>query len=428
MKQRPAENIMTAIPSIEYKEHKLDNGLSIVMSRNTKIPSAAINMTYHVGSKDEEPGMTGLAHLFEHLMFEGSPNVPKGKFDEILNNNGGDSNAYTTWDTTSYFICLPSSHLEIAFWLDSDRIAGFGITEEALEVQKDVVMEEKLMYVDNSPYGSVEEESAKRLFNTSGYRWPVIGNMDELEKATLDDIRIFHKKFYAPSNAVLSVVGDIDYDETLNLIEKYYGSISPGQKFERPRHDDVEIESEQIAEIRDNIHLEGKFIFYRIPESGSKDYYAMNMLSGILSEGESSRLVKKLEYELELVNEVDTAVYGLEKTGVFAISSIVLKGKSSEEVQKIIDHSIEDIKNGNISEYELEKMKNRVETYFSSGRQSIIGLADKFSFLKTFYNDCGRINVEVMNYLSISRDDIVSAANKFLNKNRRVVLNYLPKK
>lgn len=419
---------MTAIPSIEFKEHKLDNGLRIVMSRNTKIPSTAINMTYHVGSKDEEPGMTGLAHLFEHLMFEGSPNVPKGKFDEILNNNGGDSNAYTTWDTTSYFICLPSSHLEIAFWLDSDRIAGFGVTEEALEVQKDVVMEEKLMYVDNSPYGSVEEESAKRLFNTSGYRWPIIGDMDELEKATIDDIRIFHKKFYAPSNAVLSVVGDIDYDETLNLIEKYYGSISPGQNFERPRHDDVDIESEQIADIRDNIHLEGKFIFYKIPESGSKDYYAMNMLSGILSEGESSRLVKKLEYELELVNEVDTAVYGLEKTGVFAISSIVLKGKSSEEVQRIIDLSIEEIKNGNISYYELEKMKNRVETYFSSGRQSIIGLADKFSFLKTFYNDCDRINAEVMNYLSITRDDIVSAANKFLNKNQRVVLNYLPKK
>jgi predicted Zn-dependent peptidase len=427
MKQRPAENIRTAIPSIEYVEHKLDNGLSVVMSRNTNIPSVAVNTTYHVGSKDEEPGMTGLAHLFEHLMFEGSPNVPKGKFDEILNNNGGDSNAYTTWDTTSYFVCLPSSHLEIAFWLDSDRIAGFGITEEALEVQKDVVMEEKLMYVDNSPYGSVEEESSKRLFNTSGYRWPIIGDMDELEKATLDDLRIFHKKFYTPSNAVLSVVGDIEYEETLQLIEKYYGSISPGQTFERVKHDEVEITSEQTADIRDNIHLEGKFMFYRIPESGSKEYYALNMLSGILSEGESSRLVKELEYELELVNEIDTAVYGLENAGVFAISSLILKGKKSDEVQSRIDLAIEDIKNGNVSDYELEKIKNRVETYFSSGRQSIIGLSDKFSFLKTFYNDCGRINAEVMNYLSITKDDIVTSANKYLNRNQRVVLNYLPK-
>lgn len=427
MKQRPAENIRTAIPSIEYVEHKLDNGLSVVMSRNSNIPSVAVNTTYHVGSKDEEPGMTGLAHLFEHLMFEGSPNVPKGKFDEILNNNGGDSNAYTTWDTTSYFVCLPSSHLEIAFWLDSDRIAGFGITEEALEVQKDVVMEEKLMYVDNSPYGSVEEESAKRLFNTSGYRWPIIGDMDELEKATLDDLRIFHKKFYTPSNAVLSVVGDIEYDETLQLIERYYGSISPGQTFERVKHDEVETTSEQTADIRDNIHLEGKFIFYRIPESGSKEYYALNMLSGILSEGESSRLVKELEYELELVNDIDTAVYGLENAGVFAISSLVLKGKKSDEVQSRIDLAIEDIKNGNVSDYELEKIKNRVETYFSSGRQSIIGLSDKFSFLKTFYNDCGRINAEVMNYLCITKDDIVTSANKYLNRNQRVVLNYLPK-
>jgi predicted Zn-dependent peptidase len=273
----------------------------------------------------------------------------------------------------------------------------------------------------------VEEESSKRLFNTSGYRWPIIGDMDELEKATLDDLRIFHKKFYTPSNAVLSVVGDIEYEETLQLIEKYYGSISPGQTFERVKHDEVEITSEQTADIRDNIHLEGKFMFYRIPESGSKEYYALNMLSGILSEGESSRLVKELEYELELVNEIDTAVYGLENAGVFAISSLILKGKKSDEVQSRIDLAIEDIKNGNVSDYELEKIKNRVETYFSSGRQSIIGLSDKFSFLKTFYNDCGRINAEVMNYLSITKDDIVTSANKYLNRNQRVVLNYLPK-
>ena len=428
MRQRPAENIRTAIPSIEYIEHQLDNGLSVVMSKSSRIPSVSVNTTYHVGSKDEEPGKTGLAHLFEHLMFEGSPNIPKGKFDEILNNNGGDSNAYTTWDSTSYFICLPSSHLEIAFWLDSDRIAGFGVTEEALRIQKDVVKEEKLMYFDNSPYGTVEDEGSKRLFANTAYGWPIIGNMDELEKTTIDDLKIFHKKFYTPSNAVISVVGDIDYDETLRLIEKYYGDISRGVDFKRVKVVPEEIVSEQTAEIRDNIHLEGKFIFYRIPESGSKEYYAMNMLSGILTEGDSSRLVKELEYDLELVNEIDTAVYGLEDAGVFAISTIVLKNKSSEKVQKRIDSALEDIKNGNISEMEIEKVKNRVETYFNSGRQSIIGLADKFSFLKTFHNDCGRINAEVMNYLNVTKEDIVVAANKFLNKEKRIVLNYIPKR
>ncbi len=428
MKQTPAENIRTAIPSIEYVEHQLDNGLSVVMSRSKRIPSVAVNTTYHVGSKDEDPGKTGLAHLFEHLMFEGSPNVPKGKFDEILNNNGGDSNAYTTWDSTSYFICLPSSHLEIAFWLDSDRIAGFGITEEALRVQKDVVAEEKLMYIDNSPYGTVEDEGSKRLFANSAYAWPIIGNMEELDTATIDDLKIFHKKFYTPSNAVISVVGDIDYDETIRLIEKYYGSISRGVDFSRNKVMPDDISSEQIVEVSDNVHLEGKFLFYRIPESGSKEYYALNMLSGILTEGDSSRLVKELEYDLELVNEIDTAVYGLEEAGIFAVSAIVLKGKSSDHVQRRIDSAIEDVKNGNISEIEIEKVKNRVETYFSSGRQSIVGLADKFSFLKTFHNDCGRINAEVMNYLNVTKEDIVVAANSFLNKEKRIVLNYIPKK
>lgn len=428
MKQRPAEKIMTSIPAIEYVEHKLDNGLRIILSRNARIPNVAVNTTFHVGSRNDDPGMTGMAHLFEHLMFEGSPNVPKGKFDEVLNNNGGDSNAYTTWDSTSYFICLPSTHIEVAFWLDSDRIAGFGITDEALEVQKEVVAEEKLMYVDNSPYGTVEEESAKRLFGNSVYGWPIIGNMNDLAKASLEDLKKFHRKYYSPGNAVISVVGDIDYDETLKLIETYYGSIPNLSAAPAEVAPENNLTSEIIAEIYDNVHLEGKFLFYRIPELGSKDYYCMNLLSGILSDGESSRLVKELEYEKELVHEIDTAVYGLEMAGVFMISGIALKGKNMSEVAGCIDAAIDDIKNGNLTEAELQKVKNRVETYFSAGRQSIVGLADKFSFLKTYYGDCGRINAEVMNYLNLTKDDLVESANRFLNADARVVLNYIPKK
>ena len=428
MKLRPAEKILTSIPSIEYVEHTLENGLRIVLSRNTRIPNVAVNATFHAGSKDDDPNMTGMAHLFEHLMFEGSPNIPKGKFDEILNNNGGDSNAYTTWDSTSYFICLPSTHLEVAFWLDSDRIAGFGITEEALEVQKDVVAEEKLLYVDNSPYGSVEEESSKRLFAGSGYAWPIIGDMEQLGKASLEDIMEFHRKFYVPSNMVLSVVGDIEYDETLSLIEKYYGGITSGMNPAKKPFTAEEITSERSGVIYDNIHLEARFLFYRIPEIGSRDYYALSIISGILSDGESSRLVKELEYERELVHEIDTAVYGFENAGVFAVSAFALKGKSLKEIGKRVDEALEEIKAGRINDSDFQKVKNRIETYFSAGRQSIIGLADKFSFLKTYYNDCGRVNAEIMNYLDISKQDLVETAGKFLNENRRVALNYLPKK
>lgn len=419
---------ITDLPAIEYKEFTLDNGLRVILSKSGNIPMVAVNTTFHIGSKDEEESKTGLAHLFEHLMFEGSENIPKGKFDEILNKYGGESNAYTSWDSTSYYTSVPSSRIETAFWLDSDRINGFGITEESLEIQKDVVMEEKLLYVDNSPYGTVEEESSKRLFQKTGYRWPIIGNMDDLRKVTLQDINDFFGKYYKPNNAVISVVGDIDYDTTLNLIEKYYGDIKRGKEIERENFIEDEISEEIREDISDNIQLEGKFIFYRLPEMGTKEFYAMNVLSGILSEGESSRFYKELEYKNKLVNEIDANLYGMEKTSLFTVSAIAMKGKSLEKISGKIDEILEDVRKGNISDDELTKTKNKIETYYFSRRQSIISLADKFSFLKTFYSDCEKMNFEILDYLSVTKEDIIQTVNKFLNNNQRVVLNYLPNK
>lgn len=428
MTNQLAEKIRFEVPSLEYKEHMFGNGLRLIMSRQGNIPMVAVNTTFHIGSKDEDENLTGLAHLFEHLMFEGSPNIPKGKFDEILNQNGGESNAYTSWDSTSYFVALPSNHLEVGLWLDSDRIAGFGISKESLEIQKDVVLEEKLLYVDNSPYGSVEEESSKRLFKSSGYKWPIIGNMDDLRKVTLDDIENFFEMYYKPNNAVISVVGDIDYDKTLRLVEKYYGDIKPGKHIERRKFDEESIMTEIREDIYDNIQLDGKFIFYRLPEMGTDDYYAINILNGILSEGDSSRFYQELEYKNELVSECDTNLYGMEKASLFCISAIAMKGKSTEEIETRIDSIIEDIKKGNIDENEITKVKNKIETYYNSRRQSMISLADKFSFFKTFYNDCEKINFEIADYLQVTKDDIVESTNKYLNKNQRVVLNYFPKK
>ena len=422
-----AVQIVSDIPSVDFKEHTLDNGLQVVMSKFGNIPMVVVNTTFHTGSKDEEENKTGLAHLFEHLMFEGSPNIPKGRFDEILNKNGGDSNAYTSWDSTSYYVVIPSNHLETALWLDSDRINGFGISKESLEIQKDVVLEEKLLYVDNSPYGSLEEESSKRLFKNSGYRWPIIGNMDDLRKVTLEDIKEFFAKYYKPNNAVISVVGDIDYDNTLRSIEKYYGNISPGGEIIRKEYTEDDIKKEMREDIYDNIHLDGKFIFYRMPEMGTKDYYAMSILNGILSEGDSSRFYNELEYKSKLVSEIDTTLYGMEKTSIFIISAIAMQGKSLEEIENKIDNIIGDIKKGNISDKEFKKIQNRIETYYNSKRQSIVSLADKFSYLKTFYNNCEKINFEIIDYLSVSKEDLVNTANKYLNPEQRLVLNYLPK-
>lgn len=423
------ENITESeIVAIDFREHTLDNGLRVVMCKFGNIPMAAINITFHIGSKDEDEDKTGLAHLLEHLMFEGSPNIPKGQFDEILAQLGGDSNAYTSRDSTSYFISIPSHHIEHAFWLDSDRINGFGISAESLEIQKDVVLEEKLLYVDNSPYGTVEEESSVRLYYNSGYRWPVIGNMDDLRKVSLKDVKDFFEKYYIPNNAVLSVVGDIDYDETLGYIKKYYGNISAGIPIEKKDYNEKEITEEIREDIFDNINLEGVFMFYRLPAPGTKDYYALNILNGILSEGDSSRFYNEIEYKCELVNEIDTSIYGMEDTSLLGITAIALQGKSLKEIENKIDEILDDVKAGNISDREYTKVRNRIETYFNIKRQSILSLADKFSYLKTFFNDCNKINYEIEDYLSVTKNDVTEAANKYLNKNQRVVLNYLPKK
>ncbi|MEO8211158.1 MAG: pitrilysin family protein [bacterium] len=423
-----AEKIKIDIPSIDYQEHTLENGLRVIMCKFGSIPVVALNTTFHIGSKDEDEDKTGMAHLFEHLMFEGSPNIPKGRFDEILNQNGGDSNAYTSWDSTSYYMTIPSHQLETAIWLDSDRINGFGISEESLEIQKDVVYEEKLLSIDNSPYGTVEEESSKRLFKQSGYRWPIIGNMEDLRKVNVADLKDFFERFYRPNNAVISLVGDIDYDKTLKLMEKYYGSIKPGKEIIRRNFYEESIEEEMRENILDNIQLEGKFIFYRLPEMGTKDYYSMNILNGILSEGDSSRFYHELEYKDELVSEIDANLYGMEKTSLFIISAIAMKGKSLEEIENKIDKILNEIKDGKINDDEIIKIKNRVETYYNSKRQSIVSLADKFSSLKTFYNDCEKINFEILEYLTVSKSDIIETANKYLNNNQRLILNYLPKK
>lgn len=417
----------TKILNIEYKEFTLENGLKVVMSENSKIPNVAVSSTFRVGSKDEDEDKTGLAHLFEHLMFEGSKNVEKGKFDEILNSNGGESNAYTSCDVTGYYILIPSNKLELAFWLDSDRIAGFNIDEEALEIQKNVVMEEKLQVHDNTPYGTVEEESAKRLFKNCGYKRPIIGNMEHVQKFNLNDINEFFETYYIPSNMVLSVVGDIDYNETESLIRKYYDEIRNGKKIIRKGFDEEELNVQTKDIIYDDVSLTGKFYFYKIPGYGSKDYYISRLVSSILTYGDSSRLYRNLVYNRQLVNEIDSSVQGMEQISLFSINAIATEGSSPDEIEFEIDKTIDELRNGVVSDDEIIKSKNRLTTKYITKLQTNLNLANKLSFLRTFYPDCSKINSEINEYACVTKFDIINFTEKYLSKNKRVVLDYLPK-
>ena len=419
-------NMSDVIPRIDFKEIELSNGLKVIMSRVSEIPMVALNTTFKVGSKDEEEDKTGLAHFIEHLMFEGSKFLKSGEFDEILNRNGGESNAYTTWDSTSYHIVIPSNKLETALWLDSNRFFDISLTEKSFVKQKEVIFEEKLQVYDNTPYGSLEVESSRRLFSKSGYKSPIIGDMEHLKIMRLEDVFAFFKKYYIPNNAVLSIVGDIDYYETEKLVRKYYDDINRGEEIFSKEYFDDDIEEEITDDIFDNIHLTGKFLFYKLPMPGSKAYYAIQILNGILSNGDSSRFYKELVYRKELVNDIESYLYDMEKVSLFSVSSIALIGRSIFEIEKEIDIIIDEVKSGNIHDYEIQKIKNKIEAGFNTRKLSIISLAERFSHIKTFYDDCEKINNEILNYLNITKEDIVNAANMHLNKNQRVNLNYFP--
>ena len=413
------------IPRVDFREFTLDNGLRVILSRNERIPSVAVNCTYHVGSKDEEPGQSGLAHLFEHLLFEGTANTKNGEFDLLLQERGGESNAYTSTDVTSYYVVIPSNQLEFALWLDSDRMAGFGIDQKSLDIQKDVVLEEKMTIYDNTPYGSLKEESSKRLFNGSRYSNMIIGSADDIKNATLGEIRKFWERYYRASNAVLSITGDIDYNKTEDLVRKYYGEFDRKDKPAKPAFDEIISNGAEMVEIYDNVQLPATFHFFRLPKMGSKENYAMKVISSILSDGDSSRLYKDLVIE-NIASEVETSVYEMEDVSMFSLFSYGYAGKDTREMEFVIDRTLDDLAEGRFTEEEISKVKNKIETTFSTRRHSIIGLADKLSSLKIFYDDVDLINTEIKYYLNTTADDLVDTVRRFLDRSRRVVLNYLP--
>ena len=289
---------------VEFSEFLLDNGLKVILSKDSSIPTVAINLCYHVGSKDEEENKRGFAHFFEHLMFEGSKNLASGLYDKYCVNAGGENNAYTTEDKTNYFVLMPSHQLELGLWLESDRMLGFAVNEKSLQTQKEVITEEKNQVYDNRPYGSVSLEFLPRLFKKSGYRWDTIGDMGDIEAASLKDAQEFYEKYYVPNNAVLTLVGDIEFEHARRLVQKYFGSIPPGAEIIRPVFTEDELTSEIKNIVYDNIQCPGVFIAYRIPEEKHTDSYALDVLSDILATGESSKLYNELVYNKQIFSEI----------------------------------------------------------------------------------------------------------------------------
>ncbi len=413
---------------IAYEQYTLDNGLHVILHQDKSTPIVAVAVMYHVGSKNENPGKTGFAHFFEHLMFEGSENIGRGDYDGYVQNAGGTLNANTTFDRTYYYEILPSNELALGLWLESERMLHARVDNKGIETQREVVKEERRQRIDNQPYGSVLEETFKRCYKVHPYKWPVIGYMADLEAAEESDYKNFYTDFYVPNNAVLSIAGDIDFAEAKKHINTYFAGIpKSATAVYRPRVVEPALGGEIRDTIYDNIQLPAVIQAYRIPAQGTKDYYAVDMVSRILSSGESSRLYRALVDEQQKALFVGNFPLALEDPGVSLAFGITNMGVDVYELELAIDAEVLRVQNELITEKEFQKLRNQIESEFVTSNSRVAGIAESLATYYMFFGDTDLINNEIDRYLAVTREDIQAAAKKYLVKDNRVVLHYLPK-
>lgn len=414
--------------NIEFEEFDLDNGLHVILHEDHSTPIVSVSVLYHVGSKNEMAGRTGFAHFFEHLMFEGSPNIDRGEFMKIVQANGGSLNANTSNDRTFYYEVLPSNQLELGLWLESERMLHATVDSKGVETQREVVKEEKRLRVDNRPYGSFLEEMFKRTFENSYYEHVPIGSLEDLNAAEIEDFSNFYETYYVPQNATLSIAGDIDPAKTRTLIEQYFGSIPRGsQSINRPSTSPPPLAGEVVDTVHDNIQLPALIMAYRTPKQGTRDAYAMEMLAQLLSGGQSSMLYKKLVDEEQKALTVQAFPFALESAGLFGTFGIVNSGVAPEELLAGVDETLEKVKSEVISEKDYTKVLNQIESQFISSNSSMRGIAESLANYHVYFGNANLINTEIEKYRNISREYLHEVANKYLNKENRIILYYLPK-
>lgn len=463
---------------IEYLEYDLDNGIHVILHEEHATPIVAVSVLYHVGSKNEQKDRTGFAHFFEHLLFEGSANIKRGEYSELVEKNGGTLNANTSQDRTFYYEILPSNQLELGIWLESERMLHANVDIEGIETQRSVVKEEKRQRVDNQPYASFIQEMFSRMFKEHPYNWVPIGSMEHLDAAQEEDYVNFYRTFYVPANATLSIAGDIDIEETKAWIDKYFASIPKGEAINLYRdvenlsanefmakykvsklkvdlsnfngqkdpdakklvkeYSEKEIDiprpekaKEQLSGVikdvvYDNIQLPALFMGYRFPDQTHPDFHALEMMNDVLSGGASSRINKSLVEKQQIAQFAFSFAYGLEDAGLGIFAAIAAQGKDLDSVQMAFDEQIDKIKNELISEEEFEKIRNQYENQFVSTNSTIAGIAESLADNHVYSGGAEKINTELSEYLAVTREDIQRVAKKYLTQEARIILHYLP--
>ena len=416
--------------SLIFEEYDLSNGLHVILHRDNSAPVVTIGVMYHVGAKDEDPTRTGFAHFFEHLLFEGTQHIARGKWFDIVSANGGHNNAFTTQDKTYYYEVFPSNNLQLGLWMEAERMLHPVINEIGVSTQNSVVKEEKNQRIDNAPYGRIMYRSAINpyLFKKHPYSGTVIGEVEHLDAASLEEFIAFKKKFYNPNNAVLVVAGDFDTPTTKEWIEQYFATIpNTGNAIQRNKIEEAPItETIEVIEYDPNIQIPLKLYAYRTPAMTDKDSYTIDLLSNILTDGKSARLYKKMIDEHQTALQVLAFSDAQEDYGVYIMGALPMDGVSLETLAQEMDEEIERLQTELISEREYEKLQNQIEANFVAQNSNMEGIALSLADNYTFYKDTNLINKAIDHYRAITREDIREAVRKYLDKKQRLDLNYLP--
>lgn len=414
---------------VDFEEYTLKNGMHVILHKDNSAPVVTTSVMYHVGAKDEDPNRTGMAHFFEHLLFEGSKNIGNGEWFKIVAANGGNNNANTTDDRTYYYEVFPSNKLELGLWLESERLLHPIIKQDGVDTQNEVVKEEKRLRVDNQPYGGFIENIKKHIFKKHPYKGTTIGKMEHLDAATLEEFLAFNKKFYVPNNATLVVAGDIDVSATKKMIESYFGPIPRGKDIERnfPKEDPI-TETINAKAYDANIQIPAIMAAYRTPSMKTRDSRVLDMISSYLSTGRSSVLYKKLVDTKKIALQVGAINQSQEDYGTYILFGLPQGETKLTTLLEEIDEEIVNIQSELISERAFQKLQNQFENNFVNSNSSVDGIANSLARYNVLYGDTNLINTEIDIYRSITREDIRAVAKKYLNPNQRVVLEYLPKK
>lgn len=410
---------------IHYNRFVLDNGLRVLVHEDTSTPMAVINIMYDVGSRDENPDKTGFAHLFEHLMFGGSINIPD--YDEPLQRAGGENNAYTTNDLTNYYCQLPAENIETAFWLESDRMLSLAFSKKSLDVQRKVVCEEFKEHYINKPYGDVWHKMRELAYTVHPYRWMTIGkDLSHIENAQLNDVKEFFFKHYRPINAILVVAGNVKTEDIKRLADKWFGDIPMGEKYSRHLTDEPIQSQARVLDTQADVPLNAFYKTWHMESRLEKGYYVADLITEILGGGGSSRLYQSLVKEQKLFSNIDCYHFGSVEKGLITIEGKLVKGVSMDKAEQAVNEVIEKMQAESVSETELQKVKNKTESIIAFEDMTIMSRANSLAFYELL-GDPDLMNKELGKYQQITAEDILSYSKTTLDAANSSTLHYYNK-